>query len=174
MTEQSALLGLMTDGTKNAAVCPGGPDGNSAGRGEPGDRSGPVGSRSGTDRPVLKDRGRNAPNCPVGHDVMLAGRRPSGPTQWNGTVCLPQIRCRPGGAIPTNRVHPGAKMFHSQPVADGPAGPDRTRRPVGNDEMYAVHDEVRPTAGGPVGRFPDSGPLKYSKMSFPQTIRISR
>ena len=68
---------------------------------------------------------------------------------------------------PTDRVHPGVKMFHTQPVADGPAGPDRTRRPVGNDGMYAVHDEVRPTAGGPVGRFPNSGPLKYSKMSSP-------
>ena len=52
-------------------------------------------------------------------------------------------------------------------VADGPAGPDRTRRPVGTDETYAVHDEVRPTAGGPVGRFPDPGPLKSSKMSSP-------
>ena len=33
--------------------------------------------------------------------------------------------------------------------------------------MYAVHDKVRPTAGGPVGRFPDPGRLKYSKMSSP-------
>ena len=49
--------------------------------------------------------------------------------------------------------------------ADGPAGPDRACRPVGTDEMYTVHDEVRPTAGGPVGRFPDPGPLKYSKIS---------
>ena len=62
-------------------------------------------------------------------------------------------------------MHPGVKMFHTQPVADGPAGPDRTRRPVGNDEMYAVHDEDRPMAGGPVGRFPYSDPLQASKMS---------
>ena len=33
--------------------------------------------------------------------------------------------------------------------------------------MYAVHDVVQPTAGGPVGRFPDPGPLKYSKMPSP-------
>ena len=33
--------------------------------------------------------------------------------------------------------------------------------------MYAVHDEVRPTAGGPAGRFPDPGPLRYRKMSSP-------
>ena len=72
-----------------------------------------------------------------------------------------------GEHIPSNRVHPGVKMFHTQPVADGPAGPDRTRRPVGNDVLYAVQDEVRPSAGGPVGRFPDPGPLRYSKMSSP-------
>ena len=64
-------------------------------------------------------------------------------------------------------MHPGVKMFRTQPVADGPAGPDRARRPVGTDDMYTVHDEVRPTAGGPVGRFPDPGPLKYSKLSSP-------
>ena len=67
-TEQSALLGLMTDGTKNTAVFPGGPDMNSAGRGEPVDRSGPVGSRSRTDQPVLlgvnTDERGNAPNDP--------------------------------------------------------------------------------------------------------------
>ena len=33
--------------------------------------------------------------------------------------------------------------------------------------MYAAHDDVRPTAGGPVGRLPDPGPLKYSKISSP-------
>ena len=33
--------------------------------------------------------------------------------------------------------------------------------------MYATHDDVRPTAGGPVGRFPVPGPLKYSKISSP-------
>ena len=43
----------MTDGTENTPVCPGRPDMNSAGRGEPMDRSGPVGSRSGTEQPVL-------------------------------------------------------------------------------------------------------------------------
>ena len=72
-----------------------------------------------------------------------------------------------GEHIPTHRVHPGVKMFRAQPVADGPAGPDRSRRPVGTDEIHAVHDDVRPTAGGPVGRLPDPGPLKYSKISSP-------
>ena len=58
-------------------------------------------------------------------------------------------------------------MFRTQPVADGPAGPDRTCRPVGIDGIYTAHDEVRPKAGGPVGRFPDPGPLKSSKKSSP-------
>ena len=52
--------------------------------------------------------------------------------------------------FPANIVHPGVKMFRNQPVTDGPAGPDRTRRPVGTDGMHAVHDADRPTAGGPV------------------------
>ena len=69
--------------------------------------------------------------------------------------------------FPPNKVHPGAKMFHIQPVADGPAGLVRTRRPVGNDVLHAVQDEVRPSAGSPVGRFPDPSSLIYSKMSSP-------
>ena len=56
-------------------------------------------------------------------------------------------------------------MFRNQPVADGPAGPDRTRHPVGTDGRHAVHDADWPTAGGPVGRFSNSGPLKPSRMS---------
>ena len=51
---------------------------------EPVNRSGQL---SDTEQPitlgVMTDKGANGP---------------SGPTQWNGTVCLTQIRCRPGGA----------------------------------------------------------------------------
>ena len=93
----------------------------------------------------------SGPRCDVGWTNGNGGPAgPSGPTQWNGTVCLLRLDADQGEHIPTNRVHPGVKMFRTQPVADGPVGPDRTRRPVGTDEMYAVHDEVRPTAGGPV------------------------
>ena len=67
--------------------------------------------------------------------------------------------------VPANIVHPGVKMFRNQPVADGPAGPDRRRRLVGTDGRHAVHDTDRPTAGGPVGRFSSPGPLKPSRMS---------
>ena len=172
MTEQSALLELKTDWMENAAVGPVGPDGNSSGQGEAGHRSDPAGSRSGNDRPVLTEKWEDTPNCPVGLEVLLAGRRetlnrpdPVGPHSRTEQSVFLKLDADQGERIPTNRVHPGVKMFHTQPVADGPAGPDRTHRPVGNDEMYAVHDEDRPTAGGPVGRFPYSDPLKASKMS---------
>ena len=168
MTEQSALLALKTDGMENAAV---GPDGNSSGRGEPGDRSDPAGSRSGTDRPVLTDKGGDAPNCPMGLEVLLDGRRkmldrpdPVGPHRSMEQSVFLRLDV---DQVSANIVHPGVEMFRIQPVADGLAGSDRGRCPVGTDGRHAVHDEVRPTAGGPVGRFPDPGPLKYSKMSSP-------
>ena len=55
-----------------------------------------------------------------------------------------------GEHIPTHRGHPGVKMFRAQPVADGRAGPDRTRRPVGTDE---IHVHVRPLVGGHLMRY---------------------
>ena len=123
---------------------------------------------------VMTNQGTNSPNGPVGHDVMLAGRMemvdqpdPVGPPGGTEQSVFLRLDADQVEHIPTNRVHPGVKMFHSQPVADGPAGPDRTRCPVGNDVLHAVQDEVRPSAGGPLGRFPDPGPLRYSKMSSP-------
>ena len=137
-----------------------------------------MGQLSDTEQPitlgVMTDKGANGPNGPVGHDVMLAGRMvmvdrpdPVGPHSGTEQSVFLRLDADQGEHIPTNRVHPGVKMFRIQPVADGPAGPDRTRRPVGTDEMYAVHDEVRPTADGPVSRFPNPGPLKSSKMPSP-------
>ena len=160
MTEQSALLVLKTDGMENAAVGPVGPDGNSTGRVEPGDRSGPVGSRSGTDRPVLTDKGVDAPNCPVGLEVIVTGRRemvdrpdPVGPHRSTEQSVFLRLDVDQVEHVSANLVHPGVEMFRNQPVADGPAGPDRRRRPVGTDVRHAVHDEDRPTAGGSVGVF---------------------
>ena len=128
-TEQPVLLGFNTDKKGTAPT-------------------GPVGPQSDTEQPVLlgvnTDKGGNGPNGPVGHDVMLAGRR----------EMVDQLE-----HVPANIVLPGVKMFHNQPVAVGPAGLDRTRRPVGTDGMHAVHDVDRPTAGGPVGRFSNLGPL---------------
>ena len=73
-----------------------------------------------------------------------------------------------GEHYPDHRVHPGVKMFRAQPVADGPAGPDRKRRPVGPDEVYATHDDVRPTAGS-LFRV-----LWNIEKYHPRTIHISR
>ena len=36
---------------------------------------------------------------------------------------------------------------------------------MGPDEVYATQDDIRPTAGGPVGRRPVSCPLEYRKIS---------
>ena len=61
--------------------------------------------------------------------------------------------------------HPGPMMYQIQPVADGPAGPDRTRRPVGTDGIQLLHDVDRPMDGGPVGPVWHSDPLGPSRMS---------
>ena len=52
--------------------------------------------------------------------------------------------------VPASTVDPDVVMYGNQPVTDGPAGPDRTRRPVGTEWMHAKHDADRPTAGGPI------------------------
>ena len=110
----------------------------------------------------------------VVRDVLLTGQLeivtrsdPVGPHSRQDQSVSLRLNTDQGEHIPTHRVHPGVKMFRAQPVADGPAGPDRSRRPVGTEEIHAVHDDVRPTAGGPVGRLPDPGTLKYRKISSP-------
>ena len=55
-------------------------------------------------------------------------------------------------------------MSQIQPVADGSAGPDRTRRPVGTDGIQSLHDGDRPMAAGPVGPVLHSDPLGPSRM----------
>ena len=55
-------------------------------------------------------------------------------------------------------------MSQIQPVADGPAGPDRTRHPVGTDRIQLVNDGDRPMAAGPVGPVFHSDPLGPSRM----------
>ena len=152
MNEPSALLTLKTDWMENAALGPVGPDGNLSGR----------------------DEGGDAPNYSVVRDVLLTGQLekvtrsdPVGPHSRQDQSVSLRLNTDQGEHIPTHRVHPGVKMFRAQPVADGPAGPDRSRRPVGTEEIHAVHDDVRPTAGGPVGRLPDPGTLKYRKISSP-------
>ena len=149
---------------------------NLGGRGEPVNRSGPVGPQNNTEQPELlsvnTDKGENGPNGLVGRDVMLAGRREMvdrpdlvGPHSETEQSVFPRLDVDQVEHVPANIVHPGVKMFRNQPVADGPAGPDRRRRPVGTDGRQAVHDADRPTAGGPVGRFSSPSPLRPSRMS---------
>ena len=141
------------------------------------DRSGPVGSRSKTDQPVLlgvnTDKRGNAPNDPVGHDVMLAGRgemvdRPDrvGPHSNKEQSVFPRSDVDQVEHISAKLVHPGVKMSGSQPVTDGPAGPDRTRRPMGTEWRHAEHAVDWPTAGGPVAKLFTSDPLCPSGMPF--------
>ena len=173
MNEPSALLTLKTDWMENAALGPVGPDGNLSGRDEAGDRSDPATSKSKTDRPIWTDEGGDAPNYSVVRDVLSTGQLkvvtrsdPVGPHSRQDQSVSLRLNTDQGEHIPTHRVHPCVKMFRAQPVADGPAGPDRSRRPVGTEEIHAVHDDVRPTSGGPVGRLPDPGTL-YRKISSP-------
>ena len=107
-----------------------------------------MGSKSKTDQPVLlgvnTDKRGKAPNDPVGHDEMLAGRgemvdRPDrvGPHSNKEQSVFPRSDVDQVEHISAKLVHPGVKMSRSQPVTDGPAGPDRTRRPVGTEWRYA-------------------------------------
>ena len=118
--------------------------------------SGPVGRLSNAGQPVKLDvkmkQGADGPIGPVGRDVLLTGRLemvarpdPVGPHSRPEQSVSLRFDADQGEHYPTHGVQPGVKIFRAQPVADGPAGPDRTRRPVGTDEMYAVHDDVRPT-----------------------------
>ena len=132
-----------------------------------------MGPQNNTEQPVLlgfnTDKRGNSPTSPVGHYVILAGRGemvdrsdlvgPHNSTKQSVFLGLDQVE-----HVSANIVHPGVKMYRNQPVTDGPAGPDRTRRPMGTDGMHAVHDADRPTAGGPVGRLFNLDPLGPSRM----------
>ena len=69
-----------------------------------------------------------------------------------------------GGKVPFIRRHPETMMSQIQPVADGPAGSDRTRRPVGTDGIQILHNGDRPMPVGPVGPVLHSDPLGPSRM----------
>ena len=124
--------------------------------------------------PNMNLRGRDEPvnrSGPVGHYVILAGRGKMvdrldlvGPHNSTEQLVFLGLDVDQVEHVPANIVHPGVKMYRNQPVTDGPAGPDRTRRPVGTDGMHAVHDADRPTAGGPVGRLFNLDPLGPSRM----------
>ena len=111
---------------------------------------------------VKTNQGRISPPGPVGQHVLMAGRmemmdqpEPVGPYEEMEQSVSPELDEGQVEHLPSNQGQPGMEMFHIQPVVDGPAGLVRTRDPVGNVMLLALQDGVRPSAGGPVGRFPD-------------------
>ena len=76
----------------------------------------------------------------------------------------PDLDVDRGENVPFIRKHPGTMMSRIQPVADGPAGPDRTRRPVGTDGIQRLHNGDRLMAACPVGPVLHSDPLGSSRM----------
>ena len=155
---------------------PVGQDVNSAGQGEPVDRSGPVGPQSTTEQALLGLKTDGTENTPVyqgGPDMNSAGR--GKPVCRPGLVALQNrtersvssgVGVDEVGHVPTSPVDPVSLWHRNQSFADGPAGLDRTCRPVGTDGMHEVHDADRPTAGGPVGQLFNSDPLGPSGMPF--------
>ena len=158
------MLGLHTDESENDSADPLGPDVIPARRGEPVNRSGQGGPQSNTEQPVLlgfnTDKRGNAPTGPVGHDVILAGRgemvdQPGLVGSHNRTeqsvflgLEVDQVE-----HVPASIVDPGVRMYRNQPVTDGPAGQDRTRRPVGTEGMHAVNNSESADGwwpGGPI------------------------
>ena len=116
-----------------------------------------------------RPRPADGPGGPAGPtDVMLARHR-VGPHRRTEQSVFLRLDADQGEHIrPANSVQPWwGDVPWTQPVADGPAGPDRSRSPVGTADIHGVHDDVRPTACGPVCRKADTGPPKYSKMSSP-------
>ena len=120
---------------------------------EPVIRLGPVGHLRDTEQPIMlsvkTNQGRISPPGPVGQHVLMAGRM--------------EMMDQPDPVGPDEEM----EMFHIQPVVDGPAGLVRTRHPVGNVMLPALQDGVRPSAVGPVGRFPDPRFRICSKNSSP-------
>ena len=123
---------------------------------------------------VKTNQGTISPPGPVGQHVLMAGHMkmmvqpgPVGPYEGTEQSVSPGLDAGQVGHLPSNQVQPGIEMSHIQPVADGPAGLVRTRHPVGNEMLPALQDGVRPSAGGPVGRFPDPSFRICSKNSSP-------
>ena len=145
---------------------------------EPVIRLGPVGHLRNTEQPIMlgvkTNQGTISPPGPVGQHVLMAGHMemmvqpdPVGPYEETVQSVSPGLDAGQVEHLPSNQVQPGVEMSHIQPVADWPAGLVRTRHPVGNEMLPALQDGVRPSAGGPVGRFPDPSFRICSKNSSP-------
>ena len=86
----------------------------------------------------------------MGHNVILAGRGEMvdrldlvGPRNSTEQSVFLGLDVDQMEHVPANIVYPGAEMYCNPPVTDGPAGPDRTRRPGGTDGIHAIYDVDR-------------------------------
>ena len=61
-----------------------------------------------------------------GRGVMVDRLDLVGPYNSTDQSVFPGLDVDQAKHVPSNRRHPGAMMYQNQPVADGPAGPDRT------------------------------------------------
>ena len=133
------------DGKENAPVDPGGPDMNSAGRGEPVCRPGLVGPQNRTEQSVflglVADQGRHVPASTVDPDVMMHRNQ----SVTDGPVGQDKPR-RPVG---TEGVH--AVNDSDRPMAGGPVGRLFKLDPLGPSRMSSLDELNQPLAVGPVG-----------------------
>ena len=67
----------------------------------------------------------------AGRGEMVDRRDPVGPHSDTEQSVFLRLDVDQVEHVSANIVLHGVKMFRNQPVIDGPAGPDRTRRPVG-------------------------------------------
>ena len=134
------------------------PNMSSAGREEPGDRSGLVGPRNKTEQPALLGSDVNqsgtAPVGPVGPNILMDRIQPvvEGPVGQNGT------------SRPVGREGMFPASISDQMMADGPVGRFATPGPVGPDRILSMRDPDRPVADSPVGRFLKFGPVGPRRM----------
>ena len=119
-------------------------------------------------------QGMISPPGPVGQHVLMAGHMemmvqpdPVVPYEETEPSVSPGLDAGQVEQLPSSQVLPGVEMSHIQPVADGPAGPVRTRHPAGTVMPPVIQDGVRLLAGGPVGQFPDPRFHISSKDSSP-------
>ena len=143
------------------------------------DRSGPGATQSMTEPSALltlkTDWMENAAVGPVGPDGNLTGRDEAGdrsdPAASRSGTDWP-VWTDEGGDVPNYSVGlevllAGQMEIVARPDPVGPHSRPEQSVSLRLDADQGEHIPTPPTAGGLVGRFPDPGPLKYSKISSP-------
>ena len=86
-----------------------------------------------------------------GRGVMVDRLDLVGPYNSTDQSVFPGLDVDQAKHVPFIRRHLGAMMYQNQPVADGPAGPVRTRRPVGTDGIQVLTRRRSADGWGPSG-----------------------